>query len=128
NKKTMPLLAAFAVVMLPVFTANLAQAESRPQSNQDWWPEKLNLQPLRQHDAESNPLGKDFNYAERFKTLDLNAVKSDIRALMTTSQDWWPADYGHYGPRFLRMALRRAGRYPGCHGPRRDRGGPQQLA
>jgi len=67
-------------------------------SNQDWWPNQLNLNALRQHSNLSNPLGSDFNYAEEFKNLDLNALKQDIIEVMTTSQDWWPADYGHYGP------------------------------
>ena len=64
-------------------------------SNQDWWPNQLNLKILHQHSPQSNPMGESFNYAEEFKSLDLNAVKSDIFNLMTTSQDWWPADYGH---------------------------------
>ena len=88
-----------------------AQAVVRPTSNQFWWPEKLDLSPLRQHGAESNPMGEDFNYAEEFKKLDLDAVKKDIEALMKKSQPWWPADYGHYGPFFIRMAWHSAGTY-----------------
>jgi catalase-peroxidase len=80
-------------------------------TNQDWWPQRLNLAPLRQHAATSNPMGADFDYAREFATLDLAAVKKDIAALMTTSQDWWPADYGHYGPFFIRMAWHSAGSY-----------------
>ncbi len=80
-------------------------------SNRDWWPNRLNLDILRQHSAKSNPMGADFDYAEEFKSLDLNAVKKDLRALMTDSQDWWPADYGHYGPMFIRMAWHSAGTY-----------------
>jgi catalase-peroxidase len=86
-------------------------APGRPMTNQDWWPQRLNLAPLRQHAATSNPMGPDFDYAKEFATLDLNAVKKDIAALMTTSQDWWPADYGHYGPFFIRMAWHSAGTY-----------------
>lgn len=79
--------------------------------NQDWWPNQLNLGILRQHSALSNPLGKDFNYAEAFNKLDLKAVKEDIIKVLTTSQDWWPADYGHYGPFMIRMAWHSAGTY-----------------
>lgn len=79
--------------------------------NRDWWPNQLKLNILRQHSALSNPMGDDFNYAEAFKSLDLNAVKKDIVELMTQSQDWWPADYGHYGPFFIRMAWHSAGTY-----------------
>ncbi|MGF6849360.1 catalase-peroxidase [Chitinophaga sp. W3I9] len=79
--------------------------------NRDWWPNQLKLSILRQHSSKSNPLGEDFDYAEAFKSLDLEAVKKDLHALMTDSQDWWPADFGHYGPLFIRMAWHSAGTY-----------------
>ncbi len=80
-------------------------------SNRDWWPNQLNLSVLHQHSAKSNPMGEAFDYAEAFKSLDLDAVKQDLYALMTESQEWWPADYGHYGPLFIRMAWHSAGTY-----------------
>lgn len=90
-----------------------------------WWPERIDLTPLRQHSPESNPYGADFNYAEAFATLDLAAVKEDIRTVLTSSQDWWPADYGHYGPFFIRMAWHSAGTYRISDG-RGGAGGGQQ--
>ena len=80
-------------------------------ANQQWWPNQLNLKMLHQNPPASNPMGEDFNYAEAFKTLDLEAVKQDVYKVMTTSQEWWPADYGHYGPLFIRMAWHSAGTY-----------------
>ncbi|OIM98237.1 catalase/peroxidase HPI [Idiomarina sp. MD25a] len=89
---------------------NMQQTE-QAKENSFWWPNKLNLEPLRQHSPESNPLDADFDYAKAFNSLDLEAVKKDIEALMTSDQDWWPADYGHYGPFFIRMAWHGAGTY-----------------
>ena len=80
-------------------------------SNQDWWPNQVNLQVLHQHPPASNPMGEDFNYADEFKTLDVEALKQDLIEVMTTSQEWWPADYGHYGPFFIRMTWHAAGTY-----------------
>ena len=84
---------------------------SRPRTNQDWWPNQLDLRVLHQHSPLSNPMGDDFDYAEAFKTLDLEALNRDLVEVMTTSQDWWPADYGHYGPLFIRMSWHAAGTY-----------------
>ncbi|MFN0107090.1 MAG: catalase/peroxidase HPI [Bryobacteraceae bacterium] len=98
-------------IPLAALAATLALSAQQPQSNKFWWPEKLDLSPLRQNAAESNPLGKDFNYARAFATLDLKTVKREINSVLTTSQDWWPADYGNYGPFFIRMAWHSAGTY-----------------
>lgn len=103
------LLAASFVPALVETSPVFAEASAR--SNQDWWPERLDLRALRQHAPRSNPQGDDFDYAAEFKKLDLAALKEDIKAVMTTSQDWWPADYGHYGPLFIRMAWHSAGTY-----------------
>ena len=84
---------------------------TRPRTNQDWWPNQPNLQVLHAHSRPSDPMGAEFNYAKEFQSLDLDAVKRDITEVMTTSQDWWPADYGHYGPLFIRMAWHSAGTY-----------------
>jgi catalase-peroxidase len=100
-----------ATLMSMTALTTSAWANEDPRPNQFWWPDTLDLSPLRQHAAESNPLGKDFNYAKEFQTLDLNAVKKDIAAVLTTSQDWWPSDYGNYGPFFIRMAWHGAGTY-----------------
>src|SRR5215468_10262473 len=83
----------------------------RPRTIRDWWPDQLDLSVLNQHSPQRNPMGKDFDYAEEFKTLDVEALKRDIFDVMTTSQDWWPADYGHYGPLFIRMTWHAAGTY-----------------
>lgn len=95
----------------PFLNGELHQAAGGGTSNRDWWPNQLNLNILRQHASPSNPMGEKFNYAEEFKSLDLAAVKEDLYKLMTDSQDWWPADYGHYGPLFIRMAWHSAGTY-----------------
>ncbi len=101
---------------------------SRGRSNRDWWPNQLSLQALYRHSALSNPMGEAFNYAEEFKTLDLDAVIRDLHALMTDSQDWWPADFGHYGGLFVRMAWHSAGTYRITDGRGGAGGGQQRFA
>ncbi len=101
---------------------------SRGTTNRDWWPKQLRLGILHQHSSKSNPMGEAFNYAEEFKRLDLEAVKKDLRALMTQSRDWWPADYGHYGPLFIRMAWHSAGTYRISDGRGGAGSGSQRLA
>jgi len=95
----------------PVAHGATIASNSAMRSNRDWWPNQLNLKILHQHSALSNPMGEAFDYAEEFKKLDLEALKKDLAALMTDSQDWWPADFGHYGPLFIRMAWHSAGTY-----------------
>ncbi|MBX9914670.1 MAG: catalase-peroxidase, partial [Pseudomonadaceae bacterium] len=97
-------------------------------SNASWWPEQLNLNILHQHSSLSDPLGADFNYAEQFKTLDLDAVVQDLTALMTDSQDWWPADWGHYGGLMIRMAWHSAGTYRTSDGRGGAGNGNQRFA
>jgi len=119
--KSLSLIVAAAVAMAATAGAQNLGASS----NHKWWPEQLDLRPLRQQAAESDPMGPDFNYIERFKKLDVAAVKKDIAKVMTTSQAWWPADYGNYGPFFIRMAWHSAGTYRLTDG-RGGAGGGQQ--
>ena len=102
-------------------------APTAAKSNQFWWPEQLDLAPLRDHDARSNPLGADFDYAEAFSKLDLDALKADIDQVLTTSQDWWPADWGNYGPLFIRMTWHSAGTYRTLDGRGGGGGGQQRF-
>jgi len=112
----------------PVMHGAHARTTSGGTSNRDWWPNQLNLKILHQNSALSNPMGPSFDYAEAFKKLDIDAVKHDLFALMTTSQDWWPADYGHYGPLFIRLAWHSAGTYRTGDGRGGASSGTQRFA
>ncbi|MBT2407577.1 MULTISPECIES: catalase/peroxidase HPI [unclassified Streptomyces] len=101
---------------------------TRPRTNRDWWPNQLDLQVLHQHSPRSNPMGEDFDYAEEFAALDVDALKQDVFEVMTTSQDWWPADYGHYGPLFIRMSWHAAGTYRIADGRGGGGAGAQRFA
>ena len=124
-RQAIPLVTAVAVALGSLATGERASAQGQPKSNQFWWPDQIDLSPLRQHSVANNPYGPDFDYAAEFATLDINEVKKDIEAIMYDSQDWWPADYGHYGPFFIRMAWHSAGTYRVADG-RGGAGGGQQ--
>ena len=126
NKRTRAIIFLAAVMSMtaPVLPAS---AEITPKPNEFWWPERLDLSPLRAHDSESNPYGKEFNYTRAFETLDIEAVKKDIKGVLTTSQDWWPSDYGNYGPFFIRMAWHGAGTYRISDGRGGASGGQQRF-
>lgn len=121
-------IASLLLASSPAVIGQSAQAQTaKPMSNHDWWPNTLDLSVLRQHEASANPYGADFDYAKEFATLDLAAVKKDINTALTTSQPWWPADYGNYGPFFIRMAWHSAGTYRSIDGRGGSDGGEQRF-
>ena len=126
-KVNIPLFAAIAMTMTAFAPASSLAAESMARSNQFWWPDQLSLQPLRAHSPESNPYGDNFNYAEAFNSVDLKELKSDIEDVLKTSQDWWPADWGHYGGLMIRMAWHSAGTYRVHDGRGGADGGQQRF-
>ena len=127
-KKSLVLATAISLGLSTLAAVSPAVAQDGVASNDYWWPNRLDLDPLRDNDLASNPLGADFDYAEAFAQLDLEALKADLIAAMTTSQDWWPADYGHYGPFFIRMAWHSAGTYRVSDGRGGAYGGMQRFA
>jgi len=138
KKRTVTLAAAIALASASAYASPIGHsggyhsnyhksAARSPMSSPYWWPEVLDLRPLRQHAAKSSPLNSDFDYAEAFAELDLEALKADLRRVMTDSQDWWPADYGHYGPLFIRMAWHSAGTYRVTDGRGGARGAQQRF-
>lgn len=127
-KKTIPIAAAISVVLSSMVLPAKSFAANEAKTNQFWWPEKLNLNPLRRHGEESNPYGKEFNYAEEFLSVDMTQLKKDIQTTLTDSKAWWPADWGHYGPLMIRMAWHSAGVYRVHDGRGGASGGQQRFA
>lgn len=127
-RQSLSVLAVLTVGFSPISPANLASANDTEITNDYWWPNRLDLSPLRKNEAVSNPQAASFNYAEAFKDVDVDELKQDLKALMTTSQDWWPADYGHYGPFFIRMSWHSAGTYRTVDGRGGADGGMQRFA
>ncbi len=127
-KRTIAIAALLTIGMVPGLPGSFAAAQGHAPDNEYWWPNRLNLDPLRQHSRASVPPGGDFDYAEAFESLDLDAVKADLEELMTTSQPWWPADFGHYGPLLIRMAWHSAGTYRTIDGRGGADGGLQRFA
>lgn len=127
-KQTIPIITTLMIGLSPIASSNFASAQESMATNDFWWPNRLSLEPLRLHSVESDPTGTEFDYAEAFLSLDLDAVKQDLVELMTDSQDWWPADYGHYGPFFIRMAWHSAGTYRVSDGRGGSDGGMQRFA
>lgn len=123
-----PLIVAIALTLTALAFSASNSNKDVPKNNHYWWPKKLDLSPLRKSDARSNPFGEQFNYAEAFNSLDLNAVSEDIKQVMSQSQDWWPADYGNYGPLFIRMTWHAAGTYRIFDGRGGVGGGQQRFA
>lgn len=126
-KKSLPMAIAISVAISTMAMSSTALAENGAKTNQFWWPEQLNLSPLRQHGVESNPYGEQFNYAEEFAKLDLTQLKKDIQTTLTDSKTWWPADWGHYGPLMIRMAWHSAGVYRVHDGRGGASGGQQRF-
>lgn len=126
-KRKLPIAAAISVALYSMVLPAPAIASGEAKSNQFWWPEQLNLNPLRQHGAESNPYGEEFDYAKEFSSLDLAQLKRDIQTTLTDSKAWWPADWGHYGPLMIRMAWHSAGVYRVTDGRGGASGGQQRF-
>jgi len=127
-KSTLPIAAAISVALTSMVLPTKALAANEAKTNQFWWPDQLSLSPLRQHGAESNPYGEQFNYAKEFASLDLAMLKKDIQTTLTDSKTWWPADWGHYGPLMIRMAWHSAGVYRVHDGRGGASGGQQRFA
>ena len=127
TRRTLSAIVLLTIGISPAAPVTPAAAQDGAPANEYWWPDRLSLDPLRPP-RESGPLGEDFDYAEAFESLDLDALKADLEELMTTSQDWWPADYGHYGPFFIRMAWHSAGTYRALDGRGGADGGLQRFA
>jgi catalase-peroxidase len=127
-KSTLPIAAAISVALTSMVLPAKALAANEAKTNQFWWPDQLSLSPLRQHGAESNPYGEQFNYAKEFASLDLAILKKDIQTTLTDSKSWWPADWGHYGPLMIRMAWHSAGVYRVHDGRGGASGGQQRFA